>query len=157
MKAQLRSKRWWIPALLILAAPVILVVLVLYGVMSLALHALIWVWWCPRGRNVLLVYSENAVWRDYIEFRWLPHLRNRAILLNLSQRRGWRPSLRWIAFRHFGGNREFNPMAAVFRPLRPTRVFRFWKPFRDFKRGRIEPVRALEREFFDFARCPHWM
>ena len=48
----------------------------------------------------------------------------------------------------FGGWREFNPLAVVFRPFRRTRTFRFWQPFRDFKHGHPEALHRMESEFF---------
>jgi hypothetical protein len=53
-----------------------------------------------------------------------------------------------VAFHHFGGWREFNPLAVVFRPLRRTRTFRFWQPFRDFTHGYPEALHRIESEFF---------
>lgn len=134
-----------------LVLPVMVVVGVLYGLASVCLHFVIWIWWCARGRDVLFVYSDSPVWREYIERRLLPDLGERAIVLNWSQRKRWRLSLSRIAFRHFGGTREFNPLAVVFRPFRRTRTFRFWKAFRDMKHERTESLQAMEREFFDFA------
>lgn len=115
----------------------------------LALHAIIWFWWCPRGRDVLFVYSDSPAWHDYIEERILPQLGGRAVVLNWSHRKSWRRlSVARIAFQHFGGDREFNPLAVVFRPFKRTQSYRFWQPFRDFKRGHPEALAKLEREFF---------
>ena len=115
---------------------------------SLCLRLAVWSWWCLRGRDILFVYSDSPVWHDYIEQRIVPHLGERAIVLNWSQRKRWRLSLRRMAFYHFGGDREFNPLAVVFRPFRRTRTFRFWKPFRDFKHGQPEELQKMEDEFF---------
>ena len=56
-----------------------------------------------------------------------------------------------LAFFHFGGYREFNPLAIVFRPFRFTRKFRFWKAFRDYKHGHPVKLREMERDFFDLV------
>jgi len=121
----------------------------LYSVVSwLCVHLLIWIWWCARGRDVLLIYSDSPIWREHIEERILPLLGKRVIVLNWSARRQWSLSLSRIAFGYFGGTREFNPLAVVFRPLRRTRTFRFWKAFRDMKHERPEALQAMEREFF---------
>jgi len=37
------------------------------------------------GRDILLVYSDSPIWHDYIEERILPHLGERAVVLNWSQ------------------------------------------------------------------------
>ena len=142
----------WLLVLLIVLSPVILVavavVLVLFVITSICLHLLIWSLWCVRGRDILLVYSDSPVWHDYIEQRLLPPIRERAVVLNWSQRKRWKLSLARIAFHHFGGYREFNPLAVVFRPFRPTRKFRFWRPFRDWKHGRPGKLEKMEHEFF---------
>jgi hypothetical protein len=46
---------------------------------SVALHLLVWVFWLPRGQDVLFVYSDSPVWHDYIEAEILPNIRRRAV------------------------------------------------------------------------------
>jgi hypothetical protein len=76
-------------------------------------------------------------------------------VLNWSQRSNWnRWSLPVLCFRHFGGDREFNPMAIVFRPFRKARVFRFWRPFRDRKHGTPSALQEAEKAFFEYLRNP---
>jgi hypothetical protein len=145
--------RWWQIAALIVLAPLLLVVavfaLVFYLIYTVCLHFAVWTWWYGRGRDVLFVYSDSPIWHDYISEQILPHLGERSVVLNWSQRREWRFSLARMAFHHFGGSREFNPLAVVFRPLRRTRTFRFWQPFRDRKHGDPKALRRMESEFFD--------
>ncbi len=147
-----RRLRWWQAMLLVLLAPFILgivaLALALFVLWSVCLHAAVWLCWCVRGRDVLFVYSESPLWHDYIEQRVLPRLGNRAVVLNWSQRRRWRCSLARAAFYHFGGYRQYNPLAVVFRPLRRTRVFRFWQPLRDFKHGQPEALHKMESDLF---------
>jgi hypothetical protein len=154
-----RDLPWFLLPLVVIFSPLIIliaiVVFALYFVTSVCLHILIWTLWCVRGRDILFVYSDSPVWHDYIEQRLLPPIRQRAIVLNWSQRKRWRVSLARAAFRHFGGYREFNPLAVVFRPLQPTKKFRFWKPFRDFKHGRPSTLHQMEREFFQFLHLPY--
>jgi hypothetical protein len=144
--------QWWQAALIIPLVPVMIVIpaiaLLFFVISTVCLHITIWTWWCLRGRAILLVYSDSPVWRDYIEQRVLPCLGERAIVLNWSQRKRWRVALARLAFHHFGGQREFNPLAVVFRPFHRTRTFRVWQPFRDFKHGHPEPLRQMENEFF---------
>jgi hypothetical protein len=102
----------------------------------------------PARPRLLFVYSESPIWRDYLGEHILPLLGERAIVLNWSERKRWRVSLRRLAFYHFGGYRQFNPLAVVFRPFHRTRTFRFWEPFKEFKHGRPASLHALEREFF---------
>lgn len=132
-----------IPLLLLLVA----VQLLTWLTYAVVLHLALWIVWCSRGTNVLLVYSESPIWQDYIESEILPRLPRSTVVLNWSQRRQWKYfSLRVRAFRLFGGDREFNPMVIVFRPLRWTKTFRFWKAFRDYKHGKEGPLETLQRE-----------
>ena len=144
--------KWWHVAILVPLAPVLLVVvalaLALFLVSTVCLRIAIWSWWCIRGRDILFVYSDSPIWHDYIERHVLPHLGERAVVLNWSRRKGWRFSLALAAVHHFGGRREFNPMAVVFRPFRRTQTFRFWQPFQDFKHGHPEALHRMESEFF---------
>ena len=69
------------------------------------------------------------------------------MLLNWSERRNWQTwSLRVRVFRAFGGQREFNPLVILFRPFSRARLFRFWLPFQDWKRGYTAPVDRLRQE-----------
>lgn len=145
--------KWCQIALFILFAPLLLVVVVLwlafFLVYTIFLHVAVWSWWCVRGRDILFVYSDSPIWHDYIEKQVLPRLGERAVVLNWSQRRGWRFSLARMVFYHFGGRRAFNPLAVIFRPFRRTRTFRFYQPFRDFKHGHPEALHRMESKFFE--------
>lgn len=145
---------WWLIALLVVLSPLLLALLLVAAVAQLlatvSLHLAVWLCWLPRRRNILFVYSDSPVWREYIDAQILPKIAHRSIVLNWSQRNTWRPSLARVVFRHFGGSEEFNPMAVVFPLLRPAQVFRFWQPFRDWKHGRREPLERLQAMFFAF-------
>jgi len=146
------GSRWYL-AILIPFLPAIiaiaLAVAVFLAIFTACLHVAIWTLWCLRGRDVLFVYSDSSIWRDYIEERILPRLGRRAVVMNWSQRKKWRFSIARLAFHHFGGNREFNPIAVVFRPFRRTRTFRFWLPFKELKKGRPQALHDMEREFLE--------
>jgi len=112
-----------------------------------ALYLLVWALWLPRGRDILFVYSDSPIWREYMAAQVLPLVQKRAVVLNWSERKKWpKGSLGPAVFRHFGGAREFNPLVILFRPLRPAKVFRFWSAFKDWKRGYAEPVERLCQE-----------
>jgi hypothetical protein len=115
---------------------------------SIILHLAMWAWWSVQGKDVLFVTSDSPIWHDYIEQAILPLLGQRAVILNWSRRQGRHNFLARCVVQHFGGWYEFNPMAVVFRPFRKTKVFRFWKPFRDFKHRKPEPLKRTEDEFF---------
>jgi hypothetical protein len=135
-------------ALLIVFLPLVLVLLLLWFVAAIGLHLLTLVMWSPRGRNVLFVYSDSPVWKEYVENSILPRLPKSAVILNWSQRNRW-PTLSlavWL-FRFYGGGREYNPLALVIRPLRGPRVFRFWRALKDLKHGKVETLNRVEATF----------
>jgi hypothetical protein len=146
-----RKRRWrWLP-LVIVFLPVILAFGVLWLVLRLAaafvLLVAVWIAWCPRGRNALVVYSNSPIWQAWFEARALPTLGSRAVVLNWSKRKQWQPSsLAVLLFRVFGGSENFNPIVIVFTPLRLPRTFRFFRAFQDFKHGKPQEVERMWSE-----------
>lgn len=133
----------FLPFVLLLA----LVAIVLHLLYRITLYLLVWGLWLPRGRDILLVYSDSPIWHDYMATEVLPLVQGRAVVLNWSERKTWhRWSLGVAVFRHFGGAREFNPLVVLFRPVRLARVFRFWPAFKDWKHGYREPVERLRQD-----------
>jgi hypothetical protein len=142
-----QRKPWWLIPVLIVALPLALVLAVIWLTCAVLLLLVIWLTWFPRGRFALVVYSNSPVWQEYFERQVIPHLGNRAVILNWSDRRRWKLTLAVILFHLFAGSRDFNPIAIIVRPLRWPRTFRFYKAFRSFKRGRDADVEELRREF----------
>jgi hypothetical protein len=148
---------WWLwPLLVVLVPPaaIILVIAVVVGaaawlVIAGVLLPTVWLAWCTRGRYALVVYSNSPIWQEYFEHAVLPAVGDRAVVLNWSDRKRWRYSLAAAAFRFFGGRREFNPLAMVFRPFAWPRTFRFYGPFKAFKHGRPEEVEEMRRAFLE--------
>ena len=111
------------------------------------LYLLVWALWLPKGKDILFVYSDSPIWREYMETRILPLVHERAVVLNWSERKKWsRLSLGVAVFHHFGGSGDFNPMVVLFQPLRSARLFRFWSVFKELKRGHKEPVEKMRQE-----------
>lgn len=141
----------------VLLAPIILPLLffalTLYWLHRLALHVLIWCLWIPRGKDALLVYSDSPIWRDYITHEVLPLIEGRAVVLNWSERSRWSNlSFAVHVFRSFSGDKEFNPMVVLFRPLRRAKYFRFWSAFKEWKRGNTAELDSLRNDLFDYLR-----
>jgi hypothetical protein len=141
---------WWCWLLLIAILPLIpvflVIALVVWLVAALVLLPAIWVAWCARGRYALIVYSNSPTWQQYFERQIVPAVGERGVALNWSEEKRWRYSLAVAAFRFFGRDREFNPLAVVFRPFAWPRMFRFYGPFKAFKHGRPEEVERMRRE-----------
>jgi len=139
-----------IVALVLLLLPLISLLIATYLLYAIVLQLVIWLCWCTRGVNVLLVYSDSPNWHDYIETHIIPKLPTTTVALNWSERRNWRSlSLPVMAFRLFGGSREFNPMVVVFLPFRWAKTFRFWQPFRDYKHGKNATLEQMENKLFE--------
>ncbi len=137
-------------ALVVLLLPIILLALLMFGLSMLyhgALYLLVWLVWLPKGKDILFVYSDSPIWRDYMTREILPLVERRAVVLNWSERSKWSQwSLGVSVFQRFGGTRDFNPLVVLFRPLQRARTFRFWPAFKDWKRGYREPVERLRHE-----------
>jgi hypothetical protein len=113
----------------------------------LLIYFAIWSSWLTRGKDILFIYSDSPIWRDYMLSEILPLVEDRAIVLNWSERRTWkRWSLRVLAFKLFAGQKAFNPLIVVFRPFLKAKKFRFWPAFREWKQGNRQSVDKLKQE-----------
>jgi hypothetical protein len=116
---------------------------------AVLLLLVVWLTWSSRGRYALVVYSNSPIWQEYFEEHVLPAVGNRGVVLNWSERKQWPFALPVALFRFFGGTRDFNPLAVVFRPLAWPRRFRFYGPFQAFKHGRPQQVEDMRRELLE--------
>jgi hypothetical protein len=132
-------------ALIVALLPLILLALLLFALHRAILYVLVWLVWLPRGKDILVVYSNSPVWQEYMTEQVLPLLEDRAIVLNWSERSRWRKwRLTQQVFYSFGGHREFNPLVVLFRPFRRAKLFRFWSAFKHWKHGHTEMLEGLK-------------
>lgn len=97
MKKNIKT-RWPFAVLAILSAPIlvpliilVLLVLAIFVPLSyLLVYLSIWSAWGLRGKDVLFVYSDSPIWHDYMLSEMLPLVRGRAVVLNWSERSGWK-------------------------------------------------------------------
>jgi len=132
-------------ALLVLAllSPLLIAALGIFFANQILVRVLVWAFWLPRGKDILFVYSDSPIWREYMTEQLLPLCKERAIVLNWSERRQWsRWSFKVHVFKSLSGDREFCPLIILFRPFL-TEYFRFWQPFKDWKRGDHASLDAL--------------
>ena len=132
---------------LIILAPLLIIAVLLYLFWGAILCLLIWLSW--KKRFVIFVYSNSPTWKDYIEVEILPYIQDRAVILNWSERRMWKNSLPVLAFRYFGGHKNFNPIGIVFRPFRLARTYRFFEAFQEFKHGDHKKVQRMKEKLFE--------
>jgi hypothetical protein len=135
--------------LVILLSPILIAATFIYLAWGIFLYVTIWL--TRRNPFVVFVYSESPTWKDYLEREFFPRLQGRAVILNWSERRRWRNSLAVLAFRYFGGYRNFNPIGMVFRPFRPVKTYRFFEAFKAFKHGDPAKVQELKNALFQDA------
>jgi len=130
-----------------IALPLALIAFGLHFLLRAVLYLLVWLLWIPRGRDILFVYSDSPIWHEYMTSHVLPLVRDRALILNWSERNKWSAwSLKVSVFRSFGGSREFNPMVMRFQLFRKVKILRYWSAFQDWKRGHTEPVESLNNQ-----------
>ncbi len=136
-----------ITSLVIILSPILVIAALLYFLWGIILYAAIWL--TGKKEFVVFVYSDSPIWKEYIEREILPHIQDRAIILNWSERRIWENSLAVLAFRYFGGYRNFNPIGMVFRPFHLVKTYRFFEAFQEFKHGAPRKVEKMKMEFFE--------
>ena len=157
------KSRWPLKVLLVILSPILvpliiiflLILAVLVPLSYLLIYLSIWSFWLGRGKDILFVYSDSPIWRDYMLSEMLPLVEKRAVVLNWSERGTWKWwSLSVLAFRFFSGRKAFNPLIVVFRPFHLARKFRFWPAFREWKQGNKEAVEKLKLEIQDTLALP---
>lgn len=131
---------------LILGLPILLIAAVFYLFWGAILYVSVWLTW--RQQYVLFVYSDSPIWKEYMEREILPFIKDRAIILNWSERKSWKQSLSTFVFRYFGGSRNFNPIAIVLRPFQVAKTYRFYQAFKKFKHGNPEEVQEIKNKLF---------
>jgi len=137
----------FIALLLPIILPLLIVGLVLHFLNNIVIYLFVWVWWLPKGKDVLYVSSESPIWKEYMETEVFPLVAERAIVLSWSARSKWpKWSFAVRVFRTFGRGRDFNPMVVLFRPFRRARIFRFLPAFQEQKHGNSANVEQLRRD-----------
>lgn len=149
--SKLRTKTIGHAALIIVLLPLIIplaaIGIVLFVAKRLILNALVRVWWLPRGKDILLVYSDSPIWHEYLTNQILPLVQSRAEILNWSERNQWPSwSLAVLVFRSYSGGKNFNPMVILFQPLGRARFFRFLPAFHEWKHGNQEPLERMRQD-----------
>ena len=147
-----RRRRALIIVVGILCLPLLVVLgllmLLLYLPALFVVHLLVWLLWLPKGRWGVMVYSNSPNWQEDVEQTILPAVRGKLVVLNWSERRQWRNELAVWCFRlvNWGGRRNFNPMAIVFRPMRPLKTVRMFNAYRDAKHGNTRELETKKCE-----------
>ena len=137
----------FITLLLIILSPFLILAVFVNLLWGAILYMAIWLTW--KKQFVLFVYSNSPIWKDYIEREILPRISDRATVLNWSERRKWKSSLAVLAFRYFGGYRNFNPIGIVFQPFHAVKTYRFFEAFKGFKHNDLKRVEEIKEGLFE--------
>ena len=106
-----------------------------------------------QGKFILFVYSNSPNWKSYIERNILPQIQDHAVILNWSERNQWdKTSWPVRVFKHWGGRKDFNPLAVVFCGLTRVRVIRFYQAFLDFKHGKEASLHQAECQLLELVK-----
>ena len=107
--------------------------------------------WMAERRFIVFVHSDSPVWKEHLNERLFPLINDATVFLNWSHRKQWKlkTPLEAKMLWHWGGPREFNPMAIIVPPKGRVHVIRFYKAFRDMKHGKPARLERAERELLD--------
>jgi hypothetical protein len=98
-------------------------------------------------KRIIFVNSDSPIWHDYLENKWVPRIKENAIILNWSERKQWNKTNWEIrAFHHWGRDREMNPLFIIFRSIFHIQVFRLYDPFTEYKHGKEKELFDMEKE-----------
>lgn len=133
--------------LLPLLVPLVLILVAVQSLYAAFIYTVVWFWFIPRGKDVLFVSSKSPNWHDYMESAILPLVKDRAIVLDYSERAKWRRwALSTLVFRFFGGYRDFNPLVVRFYRFAGAHTIRFRKGFIEAKHGKPAELESLRLE-----------
>ena len=133
--------------LLPIIVPLAILALVFHVLNQVVVYLLVWVWWLPRGKDVLYISSDSPIWKEYMETEIFPFVADRAVVVSWSARSKWpKWSFAVRVFRTFGRRRDFNPIFILFRPFRRARIFRFLPAFQERKHGNNASIEQLRRD-----------
>ena len=96
-----------------------------------------------RKARVILVYSDSAKWKEYVELEIIPHLPENSLIFNISHPRNQSlHQFNYNQFRFWAGKSEYCPIVIVRRRFMKPLIFRFFKAFRKLKGGDSSELRA---------------
>ena len=107
--------------------------------------------WKAEGKFILFVYSNSPNWQEYIENNIFPKLQSHVVILNCSRKSEWKknPTVESKVFKHWGGERDYNPMAVIFPKFGKVRTIRFFQAFKDYKHGKKDLLERQEALLFE--------
>ncbi|MBI4452252.1 hypothetical protein HY637_02385 [Candidatus Woesearchaeota archaeon] len=152
--------------------PIILAVIVpfiiVYYIRRLWLLLQVRLYWIPKQKYVLFVYSDNPTWKKYAETKILSRIKPNTTALNWSEKQQWIENTKLLEvrlFRHFmwgvewvwknrirTGGQDFNHLAIVFIPWYKPKKIKFWKAWKDYEFGKKEGLEKMRQKLFDLLQ-----
>ena len=94
-----------------------------------------------EGKDVLIVYTNSALWAEHIDANWIPRWGHRAVVLNRT--RPWQQAspeaALWVAM---AGTAEHTPVIIVVPKRGLPRIVRFFLAFRDRSQQEVRKAEA---------------
>lgn len=123
--------------LILVAAPIWVVVLLLWSVLAVVISFLASLLRLSRGIRYLVVYSESEQWEPYFRDEVVPAFGRSARVINLSKdggtKRWWH--LDWFLYKYCGGYRNRFPIIVRFSWFGPWKTIRFYEAYMQSKKG----------------------
>ncbi len=103
-------------------------------------------------KHILFIYSNSPNWEEYLKKNVFPKIEDKTIFLNWSNRSEWEniKPIEAKVFEHWGGNYEFNPMAIIFTPYKKVKTIRFFKAFKQCKKGKTSLLEEQESKLYNY-------
>jgi predicted Holliday junction resolvase-like endonuclease len=147
-KTTLRIKKLLINSLILIAVILFLIAMVIYlFIVEIIFRIAFQIYSNRTKKKIILVTSDSPIWQDYVNDNLLPLFGESVSVLNWSQRKLWDNS-KWEvkAFRHWGGQSEFNPLVIINKNLFQVKVIRLYEAFVDYKHGKAGKLVKKEME-----------
>jgi hypothetical protein len=116
-------------------------------VYRLGIKVRFWLRYGRKGKFILFVYSDSSNWKDYIETRILPRIKDHSVVLNWSKRREWESQMPFEmkVFAQWAGSNEFTPTAILFSAIKKVKVIRLGPPSQPAKHGKDRASKESEQ------------
>ena len=104
-----------------------------------------------ENKHILFAYSDSPHWKEYIENNIEPVIADKTIFINRSQDSEWKKNnlLESKVIKHWGGDKEYNPIAIIFPRKGKINVVRFYQAFKDYKHGNTALLNEKELELYE--------
>ncbi len=110
--------------------------------------------WISNGKNVLVVYSESKIWKEYFEKKLIPQIENTAVILNWSLRHKSRDNEKTLALEvlKFFRKQWYYPVAFIFGNNADIQIFDFHESYIKMIKSGTGEYKKMEEDFLQKIR-----